>query len=139
MRAIQLARRAKLAISFCAALIATVAHAKCVLPVADGGVEITSAPNTVGHIKTVNANSIRITEYHSKRTIDVDTTRIESVYTAFGGDAPKTELKQNFPVRIWYQNCKVTKQGKRIAAYLEVYAMSTEDKPPKDYFSRKFQ
>jgi len=116
------------------------AKSKCTLPSPDGGEPgKVSDRNLAGYLIDKKNNKIFIKEYRTNKTIKVDVSEIDTPYSAFGGDAPFSELVPGIAVRIWYKNCRKSAINLPKAAYFEFFANSKEDQPPESYFTQKGQ
>jgi hypothetical protein len=109
-------------------------NAKCVLPVPDGTDEVISNRNLAGRIQAVNAKTMKVEDYRTKQIVRIDVTKVPTAYSAYGGDAPTSTLKARVPIKVWYQQCKKTRDGNTIAAYIEFFSADPADLPPKNYF-----
>ncbi len=123
---------------FTAAAIMNCASAKCIMPTADGGgIENVSSRNLAGHIKKFDGRYIYVSSIKTKKIIAVDASKIEYIFSAYGGDAPISTLEPDMATRIWYENCRLSPNGMAIAAYVEIFSGDVNDKPPRDYLTKK--
>ena len=116
------------------------ANAKCVMPTADGGgVENVSSRNLAGYIKKFDGRYIHVLNIETKKIIAVDASKIEYIFSAYGGDAPLSKIEPGMATRIWYKNCRQNSNKPPMAAYVEVFIFSGKDdeKMPKDYFTQR--
>jgi hypothetical protein len=104
--------------------------AACVLPVPDGGDVAPSPANLHGRIVQVKPSAkVVVRPINTNKRVTVVLPRSATVYTAFGGDVPKNQLRTGQTAWVWFQNCKPPKTGLPVAAYFQIYSTDPNDQP----------
>lgn len=105
------------------------AHARCVLPVSDGGGPRPSPANVEGDIVSIQQDIVGIRPYHLKRQITVRVPQDKPIYTAFGGDGTPSELQVGQKTRVWFVGCARGSTSVPEAAYFEIFSKDPNDRP----------
>ncbi len=105
------------------------AHARCVLPVPDGGGATPSPANIEGHIMSIKNDVVVVQPKHSKSKISVRVPHNKPIYTAFGGDGDSGELRVGQKVWVWYVGCKRGNKPIPESAYFQIFSKDPNDRP----------
>jgi hypothetical protein len=117
----------QLALSAAITCLATLLHARCVLPVPDGGAEAPSRANVEGVIASIQHDVVTIQPNNATQRVRV---RVKSpIYTAFGGDGDLSDLQVGQLAWVWFPGCRRNDQGLPEAAYFQIYSKDPKDRP----------
>lgn len=103
-------------------------QAACKLPIPDGGGTTPSKPNIFGDIERVEPPYVFIRNGRTKLVEPVSISKIEEVFSVFGGDAPLSDLKPRFQVWVWFEGCKRNPSEVPNAAYFQIFSSDPMDR-----------
>jgi hypothetical protein len=104
-------------------------HARCVLPVPDGGGEPPSPANVEGDIVSIKGDVVAIRSLRTKKEVLVRVPMNKPIYSAFGGDDDPRELRPGQRAWVWFVDCKRGKQAIPESAYFQIYSKDPNDRP----------
>ena len=107
----------------------SVSHARCVLPVPDGGDETPSPANVEGYIVSIEKSIVVIRQQSTNRNVSVRVPKNKPIYSAFGGDGDPSELKVGQKAWVWFVGCKQSGTKTPEAAYFQIFSKDPNDRP----------
>lgn len=115
------------ALSAAITCLAALSHARCVLPIPDGGAEAPSRANVEGVIASIQHDVVTIQPNNATQPVRV---RVKSpIYTAFGGDGDLSDLQVGQLTWVWFPGCRRNAQRLPEAAYFQIYSKDPKDRP----------
>jgi hypothetical protein len=108
---------------------AEIAHARCVLPVPDGGGEAPSRANVEGYIISIDKDLVVIRPHGTKRRVSVRVPQDKPIFSAFGGDDHPSELRVGQKAWVWFVGCKHVGKEVPVSAYFQIYSKDPNDRP----------
>ncbi|HJW25235.1 MAG TPA: hypothetical protein VJ576_10085 [Rhodocyclaceae bacterium] len=102
----------------------------CRLPIPDGGGEdyVPSKENLFGDIVRVELPLVTVKNGRTQELEQVSVSKINEIYSVYGGDSPLSELKPGLQVWIWFEKCKRPKEGLPFAAYFQIFSTDPIDR-----------
>lgn len=108
----------------------SVSHARCVLPVPDGGDVTPSPANIEGDIVSIKKDIVVIKTINTNQNVSVRLPKNKTIYTAFGGDGPTSDLLVGQKTWVWFVGCKPADNSSvPVAAYFQIYSRNPNDRP----------
>ncbi len=110
------------------------AKAACLLPIPDGGGEgyKPSKENLWGDIERVELPFVYIKSGKSHQVVKVSLSRIDAVYSVYGGPGKLSLLRPRLQVWVWFENCREPGSGVPNAAYFQFFSADPNDRAALD-------
>ncbi|HEY5993321.1 MAG TPA: hypothetical protein VIU46_01855 [Gallionellaceae bacterium] len=110
------------------------AKAACLLPISDGGGKdyMPSKENLWGDIERVELPFVYIKSGKTHEVVKVSLSRIDAVYSVYGGPGKLSLLRPRLQVWVWFENCREPGSGVPNAAYFQFFSADPNDRAALD-------
>jgi hypothetical protein len=108
--------------------------ATCNLPIPDGGPDnyTWSKENIFGEIETVELPSVFIKNGLTHNLEKVSVSKINAIFSLYGGDSDLSELKPGMQVWIWFKDCQRVGSETPEVAYFQFFSTDPKDRAKLD-------
>jgi hypothetical protein len=106
----------------------------CHLPIPDGGPDgyMQSKENVFGEVEKVEFPNVFIKNGQTHKLEKVSLSQINSIFSVYGGDGSKSDLKPGMQVWLWFKDCKVHIGETPEVAYFQFFSTDPKDRAKLD-------